>query len=123
MNIVWPPSYTQAPHNHLLWAEIGVYTGREDNIFWRRSAPGSKWPIEAVGAASLCAGSHYSFAFDLIHSVTNPLDRVTAGIHVYGGDLSLPRRSAWDGETLTEAPLSHARDIHAIEAYNASLMD
>lgn len=108
MNIVWPPSYTQTPHNHLLWAEIGVYTGREDNIFWRRSAPDSKWPIEVVGAASLCAGSHRSFDFDLIHSVTNPLDKVTAGIHVYGGDLSLPPRSAWDGETLVEAPLSHA---------------
>ena len=50
MNIVWPPSYTQMPHNHLLWAEIGVYTGREDNIFWRRSAPDAKWPIEVVGA-------------------------------------------------------------------------
>src|SRR4029079_6780772 len=56
MNIVWPPSYTQTPHNHLLWAEIGVYTGREDNIFWRRSGSGSKWPIEVAGAASLCAG-------------------------------------------------------------------
>jgi predicted metal-dependent enzyme (double-stranded beta helix superfamily) len=121
MNIVWPPSYTQTPHNHLLWAEVGVYTGREDNIFWQRAAPGSKWPIEAAGAASLCAGSHRSFEFDVIHSVTNPLDRLTAGIHVYGGDLALPLRSAWDGETLVEAPLSHARDIQAIEAYNAKL--
>jgi predicted metal-dependent enzyme (double-stranded beta helix superfamily) len=123
MNIVWPPSYTQTPHNHLLWAEIGVYTGREDNIFWRRSGSGSKWPIEVAGAASLCAGSRCSFDFDVIHSVTNPLDKVTAGIHVYGGDLSLPPRSAWDGDTLTEAPLSHARDIRAIEAYNATLTD
>ena len=121
MNIIWPPSYTQTPHNHLLWAEIGVYAGREDNIFWRRSGPGSKWPIEAAGAAALCAGSHCSFDLDVIHSVTNPLDTVTAGIHVYGGDLSLPPRSAWDGDMLTEAPLSHARDIRAIEAYNPSL--
>jgi predicted metal-dependent enzyme (double-stranded beta helix superfamily) len=121
MNIIWPPSYTQTPHNHLLWAEIGVYIGREDNIFWRRSAPGSKWPIEAVGAASLCVGSHCSFDSEVIHSVTNPLDSLTAGLHVYGGDLGLPPRSAWDGETLLEAPLSHARDIRAIEAYNVSL--
>jgi predicted metal-dependent enzyme (double-stranded beta helix superfamily) len=24
------------PHNHHMWAIIGVYGGREDNIFWRR---------------------------------------------------------------------------------------
>ena len=23
LHIVWPPSFTQTPHNHLLWAEIG----------------------------------------------------------------------------------------------------
>ena len=26
---------TIMPHNHQMWAVIGVYTGREDNIFWR----------------------------------------------------------------------------------------
>src|SRR5262245_37771403 len=36
LHILWPPNHTQAPHNHLLWAEVGVYSGREDNIFWRR---------------------------------------------------------------------------------------
>ena len=29
------------PHNHEMWAVIGVYTGREDNIFWRR-IPGAR---------------------------------------------------------------------------------
>jgi len=123
LNVLWGPGMTLYPHDHRMWAVIGIYSGREDNIFWRRSGSGSKWPIEVVGAASLCAGSHRSFDFDVIHSVTNPLDKVTAGIHVYGGDLSLPPRSAWDGDTLTEAPLSHARDIRAIEAYNATLTD
>jgi len=42
LHIVWPPSFTQTPHNHLLWAEIGVYRGREDNIFRRRGASDSK---------------------------------------------------------------------------------
>jgi len=26
---------TIMPHNHRMWAVIGIYTGREDNIFWR----------------------------------------------------------------------------------------
>jgi predicted metal-dependent enzyme (double-stranded beta helix superfamily) len=122
LHIVWPPSFTQAPHNHMLWAEIGVYRGREDNIFWRRSAPDAKWPIEAIGAAALCAGSCLSLERDVIHSVTNPLDKVTAGLHVYGGDLS-PARSMWDSETLVEAPLNYLRDDRAVEAHNARLTD
>src|SRR5579883_3148368 len=38
LNIVWGPMMTLMPHNHLMWAVIGIYTGREDNIFWRRHA-------------------------------------------------------------------------------------
>ena len=61
---------------------------------------------------------------DVIHSVTNPIDRVTAGLHVYGGELpSGAPRSAWDGETLLEGPLDYARDDRAVEAYNARLID
>jgi predicted metal-dependent enzyme (double-stranded beta helix superfamily) len=25
------------PHDHLVWANIGIYTGCEDNIFWRET--------------------------------------------------------------------------------------
>jgi predicted metal-dependent enzyme (double-stranded beta helix superfamily) len=123
MHITWPPSYTQAPHDHRFWAEIGVYSGREDNIFWRRCAADAKWQIEAIGAASLCAGSCWSLEQDIIHSVTNPLDRVTAGLHVYGGDLPSANRSMWNGETLVEAPLDYLRDDRAVAAYNTSLID
>src|SRR5262249_52721856 len=35
LNVVWAPWMTLLPHNHLMWALIGVYSGREDNIFWR----------------------------------------------------------------------------------------
>lgn len=124
LHIVWPPSFTQTPHNHLLWAEVGVYSGREDNIFWRRCASDARWSIEATGAASLCAGRCLSLERDAIHSVTNPLDKVTAGLHVYGGDLALAApRSMWDGETFVEAPLDYQRDDRAAETYNARLSD
>ena len=49
LNVVWAPMMTLMPHNHNMWAVIGVYTGREDNIFWRRNT-GS---IEAYGADAL----------------------------------------------------------------------
>src|SRR5262245_31317321 len=32
LHIVWPPSFTQTPHNHLPWAEIGVYAA--SSPFW-----------------------------------------------------------------------------------------
>jgi predicted metal-dependent enzyme (double-stranded beta helix superfamily) len=42
----WTPQMNLMPHDHLMWANIGIYTGREDNIFWERSADG----IKASGA-------------------------------------------------------------------------
>jgi hypothetical protein len=58
---------------------------------------------------------------DVIHSVNNPLDRITAALHVYGGDLLAAPRSMWDSETLMEGPIDLARDIRAIDAYNGTL--
>jgi predicted metal-dependent enzyme (double-stranded beta helix superfamily) len=33
VNIVWEPHLVRPPHNHQMWGVIGIYTGREDNIF------------------------------------------------------------------------------------------
>src|SRR5258707_887792 len=33
LNIAWAPYMTLMPHNHNMWGVIGIYTGREDNIF------------------------------------------------------------------------------------------
>src|SRR5215475_14108997 len=52
LNVVWAPYMTLMPHNHQMWAIIGLYTGREDNIFWRR-LPGAGGSLEAVGAKAL----------------------------------------------------------------------
>ena len=37
LNVIWGPHMAMVPHNHRMWAVIGIYTGREDNIFWRAS--------------------------------------------------------------------------------------
>ena len=41
------------PHNHRMWAVIGVYIGREDNIFWRHVENEAVGLIEATRAKSL----------------------------------------------------------------------
>jgi predicted metal-dependent enzyme (double-stranded beta helix superfamily) len=94
----WAPQMNLVAHDHRLWALIGIYTGREDNIFWRRTADG----IQAYGADVLFAGDVAALPADAIHSVTNPLPRYTAGIHIYGGDFFATPRSQWDAETLAE---------------------
>lgn len=96
----WTPQMNLMPHDHLMWASIGIYTGREDNIFWERSAGG----IKAYGAAALFEKDTAALPADALHSVTNPLQRFTGGIHIYGGDFFHTTRSQWNPETLEEEP-------------------
>jgi predicted metal-dependent enzyme (double-stranded beta helix superfamily) len=101
LNVVWAPYMTLMPHNHQMWAVIGIYTGREDNIFWRR-VPERPDKLEAAGAKALSAGDAEPLGRNIIHSVTNPISRLSAAIHVYGGDFFAAERSEWDPETLGE---------------------
>jgi predicted metal-dependent enzyme (double-stranded beta helix superfamily) len=101
LNVIWAPWMTLLPHNHQMWAVIGIYTGREDNIFWRRAGDGGE-KIEAAGARALAVRDAEPLGKDIIHSVTNPIPRLTGAIHVYGGDFFAPGRSEWDPETLVE---------------------
>lgn len=100
LNVVWAPMMVLLPHNHRMWATIGIYTGREDNILWRSDGP----RVGAVGARSLSARDVLDLPDDAIHSVVNPIPRLTAAIHVYGGDFFAASRSEWDSETLRERP-------------------
>ena len=99
-NATWTPQMNLMPHNHLMWANIGIYTGREDNLFWRET----EGDIKAFGAEALFEGDAAALPVDAIHSVTNPLLRFTGGIHIYGGDFFDTTRSQWDPETLDEQP-------------------
>jgi predicted metal-dependent enzyme (double-stranded beta helix superfamily) len=92
------------PHNHGMWGVIGVYSGREDNILWRRLPDEADGRIEAAGARELCEGGALALGPEIIHSVVNPLSRVTGAIHVYGGDFFGVARSEWDPESLRERP-------------------
>jgi len=112
-NATWTPQMNLMPHNHLMWANIGIYTGREDNILWRRTPE----TIEAHTAMALFEGDAAALPEDAIHSVTNPLRRFTGGIHIYGGDFFDTSRSQWNPETLAEEPSDGAviKEIFARE--------
>ena len=121
LNVIWAPMMTLMPHDHRMWAVIGMYTGREDNIFWRRipGDPGGR--VEAAGARALCAGDAEPLGRDIIHSVTNPIPRLTGALHVYGGDFFAAERSEWDPESLVEGRFDAERAVRRFEEANTTL--
>lgn len=113
----WTPQMYLLPHNHLMWANIGIFAGREDNILWERTPDA----IEACGAAALFVKDTVMLPENVIHSVTNPLQRFTSGIHIYGGDFFATPRSQWDAETLEEERSDGASIREIFQQENARL--
>jgi predicted metal-dependent enzyme (double-stranded beta helix superfamily) len=110
---VWAPGMAVPPHDHRMWAAIGVYAGREDNGFWRRAGGG----IEGAGGKTLAAGDVGLMGSDAIHSVASP--SWTGAIHVYGGDFLAQTRSMWvDG---AEEQSDAARSAAIFEAANRNV--
>jgi predicted metal-dependent enzyme (double-stranded beta helix superfamily) len=103
LNVVWAPHMTIYPHDHKMWAVIGIYTGQEDNTFYRRSAPGAR-TLTSSGGKVLADGDVVVLGDDTIHQVTNPLDRLTGALHVYGGDFVHQARSQWGPGPREERP-------------------
>lgn len=120
LNVMWHPRQVIMPHNHAMWAVIGVYAGREDNILWRRLPEDAKGQIEAGGAKTLGARDTVVLGPEAIHSVVNPLGRVTGAIHIYGGDFFAAERSEWDPESLTEMPYDMAKAMAMFAAQQAA---
>jgi predicted metal-dependent enzyme (double-stranded beta helix superfamily) len=118
LNVVWAPEMMVMPHNHRMWAVIGIYTGREDNVFWRR-VKGTSNKIEAAGARALCEMDAEPLGSDIIHSVINPINKLTGAIHIYGGDFFAAERSEWDSETLLEHRWEGERARRVFEEANA----
>jgi predicted metal-dependent enzyme (double-stranded beta helix superfamily) len=106
IQFIWSPRVRLFPHDHRMWAVNGIYAGSEDNTFYRRSGDG----IEVSGGKELREGDIGVLGETVIHAVTNPSDRYTAAIHVYGGDYFGTPRSQWDAETLAEEPF----DVEAV---------
>lgn len=104
-NIIWGSEMWVPPHDHQMWAVIGVYQGQEDNTFWREQPSG----LREMGGVSMHTGDVRKLGAQAIHSVRNPLIQLTGAIHVYGGDFfgAIPRRHSWNPETLERGPYDY----------------
>jgi predicted metal-dependent enzyme (double-stranded beta helix superfamily) len=121
LHLLWGPQMVLMPHNHEMWAVIGIYSGREDNIFWRRIPEEKNGKLKAAGARALEAKDVVSLGHDAIHSVINPVNRLTGAIHVYGGDFFQTPRSEWDPETLLEGSYDVEKNMRLFEESNRRL--
>jgi predicted metal-dependent enzyme (double-stranded beta helix superfamily) len=77
--------------------------------------------LESLTAEVKTAGClpHNALGDNIIHSVTNPIARLTGAIHVYGGDFFGADRSEWDPETLQEGRYDVAKNMRLFEEANA----
>ena len=118
LNVIWAPKMTIMPHNHNTWAVIGVYSGREDNIFWRRLKDNDSGKIEAAGAKSISVGQVLPLGKNIIHSLTNPTSMFTGALHVYGGNFFEIERSEWNPLDLSEGPYDVEKTLGLFETEN-----
>jgi predicted metal-dependent enzyme (double-stranded beta helix superfamily) len=118
LHVVWAPGMRIRPHDHLMWAAIGLYAGQEDNSFYRRS--GGR--MVAAGGKELRVGDVALLGDDVVHSVTNPLRTCTAAIHVYGGNLTTcAGRIEWDEQAGREVPYDFAASQRYFAQANAAM--
>jgi predicted metal-dependent enzyme (double-stranded beta helix superfamily) len=100
LRVAWTPGMALNPHDHNMWAVIGMYGGQEDNAFYRRGPDG----LETAGGRELPAGEVLVLGDDAIHSVSNTRREFAVALHVYGGDFFEVDRSEWDPTTYEERP-------------------
>lgn len=117
LNLCWGPRMVFKPHDHRMWAVIGIYGGREQNFFFRRDGKG----LTRHGTKELNARDVTPLGKSIIHAVTNPLDQITAALHVYGGDFFGTPRSEWNPVTFAEAPYDVEATMRAFEEANEQL--
>jgi predicted metal-dependent enzyme (double-stranded beta helix superfamily) len=117
LQVVWGPGMRLHPHDHRMWATIGIYTGGEDNAFFRRAGD----TLVESGGRELRPGDICMLGRDAVHSVTNPTTEFAGAIHIYGGDFFAVPRSEWHGTPYAEEPYDVAHTLALFEAANASL--
>lgn len=119
LRVAWTPGMALNPHEHRMWAVIGMYGGQEDNAFYRRASGG----LESAGGKELPAGDILVLGDDIIHSVANSRRDFAVAVHVYGGDFFSVERSEWDFETYEERPRDFARTRRLFDEANARWRD
>jgi predicted metal-dependent enzyme (double-stranded beta helix superfamily) len=119
LKLVWAPGMRLWPHDHRMWAAIGIYTGGEENEFFRRDGTS----LVESGGRSLQPGDVCLLGDDVVHAVENRTPQFAGAIHVYGGDFFTQPRSEWSGDPYEEEPFDVDRLLEHFEAANAAYIE
>lgn len=112
LSVVIPPGRDRTlPHDHRMQAVVGVYSGQEDNHFFRRDHD----TLAESGGRSLVPGDTIAMGTETIHAIQNPSTQERLGaLHVYAGDLvGTAERSMWTLPDLREAPYDDVQVLGA----------
>src|SRR5262249_14235297 len=118
LNVVWSPGMAVMPPTNR-WGGVTAFARGGEATF---SGGGGGAPPTGSGAAGAGARGERAaepLGVDIIHSVLNPIDRLTGAIHIYGGDFFAVERSEWDSLTLEEHPSDGERVRRTFEEANA----
>lgn len=96
---VWQPGQTTPIHDHLTWALVGVYEGKENESIYRRVDDRSDKRVaklEKVSSKTNTKGHVTVLGEAGIHRVSNDFDMPAWSIHVYGRDIGGVERHSYD---------------------------
>ena len=116
IDVVWAPRMRIFAHDHRMWAAIAVYSGREDNEFFRRAT--TTTGLVPSNGRTIESGDVVVLGSDTVHAVHNPSSSPTGAIHVYGGDFLNHPRSQWRPPELIEEPYDPAAVADAFDDAN-----
>jgi len=98
LKVKFSPGVPSPPHDHGTWAAILLLEGQERNILYERDGRS----LRQTGEVVLAPGDVLPMPSDAIHVVECASRAPAVGLHVYGGDLPILPRSAWNPKTFEE---------------------
>lgn len=98
--VSFAPGSSTAVHDHRIWGVVGIYQGMEEQEFYKfdeqRKLYKAGYMLSLPGDCSYLLPPH-----EEIHSVSNPGERPSVSIHVYGADITKIARHSYNLETGT----------------------
>ncbi len=113
LHVIWPPGVDLLAHDHRAWAAIGLYGGREDNVFFRTLPDGT---LEERPGKTLRRHDTVLLGDDTIHAVSNPSREWTGAIHTYGNDYFAGGKRLWPDPSRPAAAFQVEKVVSVLEA-------
>lgn len=111
------PGMLYPAHEHGMAAVIGLYRGREVNVFYRETAAGT---VDEAARREVGAGEVLPLGRDVIHAVANPDATRSGALHAYLGDLTRVDRRLWPAPDSAAVPFTEAAYFAASQPFEGT---